>query len=56
MKGNGQKVTPKCNLKGIEDGNLDSAQPAIRGHTKNDQKNMDRMGKRQEFIVSHFPA
>jgi hypothetical protein len=37
---------------GIEDGDLNGIQPANRGHTKNDQRDMDRMGKRQEFIVS----
>src|SRR5215471_6035145 len=42
-------------LDDLEDGEIETMEPKHRGHTKNDEKDMNRMGKRQQFIVS-LPA
>lgn len=52
-----QEAPDQYNLDDVEDSLDDGGENNIirRGHTKNDRKDMSRMGKRQELIVS-FPT
>lgn len=48
------EISRRFNVDGIDDDDgFDENDPRRRGHTRNDQKDMHRMGKRQELIVSH---
>lgn len=48
------EISRRYNVDGIDDDDgFDENDPRRRGHTRNDQKDMHRMGKRQELIVSH---
>lgn len=46
------EVSPGSNLNGHDDELFDETESKRMGHTRNDQKDMSRMGKRQELIVS----
>lgn len=46
------EVSPSYNLNGANDEIFDETESKRMGHTRNDQKDMSRMGKRQELIVS----
>lgn len=49
------EISRRFNVDGIDDDDgFDENDPRRRGHTRNDQKDMHRMGKRQELIVSHI--
>lgn len=63
VKGNGKhpagaslsEVSRGYNLDGDDDDGFNETESKRTGHTRNDQKDMSRMGKRQELIVSlHF--
>lgn len=46
------EIGRRYNLDGIDDDDgFNEADSRRRGHTKNDQRDMTRMGKRQELIV-----
>lgn len=46
------EVSPSYNLNRENDELFDETESKRMGHTRNDQKDMSRMGKRQELIVS----
>lgn len=46
------EVSPSSNLSGRNDELFDETESKRMGHTRNDQRDMSRMGKRQELIVS----
>lgn len=50
------EISRGYNLSGADDDEVfDETESKRTGHTRNDQKDMSRMGKRQELIVSFFP-
>ena len=49
------EISRRYNVDGIDDDDgFDDNDPRRRGHTRNDQRDMHRMGKRQELIVSEL--
>lgn len=46
------EMSPGSNLNGEDDELFDEAEAKRMGHTRNDQRDMSRMGKRQDLIVS----
>lgn len=48
------EMSPGSNLNGGDDDLFDEVEANRMGHTRNDQRDMSRMGKRQDLIVSLF--